>query len=91
MTAQACSASKSAASRNVTPKCRGYRLSGAAGLARGQVAHDLVAEEVQGDPVVVAPGELAAQLGDVEVLRRIQVVRGDGQVEDVGSGSHGLP
>jgi len=48
------------------------------GLSRSEVTNDLVTEEVQGDPVRVAPGQLAAQLGHVEVLRLIQVVGGDG-------------
>src|SRR5882757_8077460 len=60
-------------------------------LCASEVTYDLVTEEIQGDPIGVPPGELAAQPGHVEVLRRIQVMRGDGEVEDVGSGSHGLP
>ena len=48
MTASSCRASKSAASRNVTPKCRGYRL-GRLFRRRplGEVADQLVAEEVE--------------------------------------------
>src|SRR5690242_15038855 len=33
--------------------------------ALGEVADQLVAEEVEGDPVVVAPGQLAAEQGHV--------------------------
>ena len=33
-----------------------------------QVAHHLVAEEVEGDAVLVGPGQLAAEQLDIEVL-----------------------
>ena len=57
-------------------------------LVFGQVAHQLVAEEVDRDAVGVAPGQLAAQRADVERLRFVQVVDRDRQVEDVAALSH---
>jgi len=53
-----------------------------------QVAYQLVTEEVEGHPVVVAPRKFAAQFRDVEINRLIEVVRRDGQVENVATFSH---
>src|SRR4029077_18073942 len=57
----------------------------------GEMADQLVAEEVHGDPVRVAPGQLAAEQADVEALGRVQVVDGNGQVEDIMGRSHWCP
>ena len=65
------------------PRVQALRLGG---LLLGQVADDLVAEEVERDPVVVAAGELAAEPGHVEVLRLVEVAGRDGQVEGVVGG-----
>ena len=47
------------------------------------VAHDLIAEEVERDPVVVAAGEVAAELPDVELEGLVEVAGRDGEMEDV--------
>src|ERR1700728_2006174 len=46
------------------------------GRALGEVADQLVAEEIQRYPVRIAAGELAAEHGHVEVLGRIEVLHG---------------
>ena len=50
------------------------------------MAHQLVAEEVERDAVVVAAGQVAAEPVDVEVVGLVEVAGRDGEVEDV-SGS----
>jgi hypothetical protein len=53
-----------------------------------EVADQLIAEEVQRYPVGITPGQLAAEKIHVEMLGRVQVVDGYGQVENVIRGSH---
>ena len=50
---------------------------------RRQVTDHLVAEEVERDPVVIAPRQSAAEAVDVEGDRRVEVPAWDRQVEDV--------
>src|SRR5271169_2603855 len=62
-------------------KARGV---GVGGLSIGEVADQLIAEEIQRYPVRVAAGELAAEHAHVEMLSRIEVVHGNGQVKNIG-------
>ncbi len=52
------------------------------------MAHQLVAEEVDRDAVGVAPRQLAPECPDVELLGRVEVVDGDGEMEDVAALPH---
>ena len=53
-----------------------------------QMAHQLVSEEVDRDAVGVAPRQLAPERLDIEFLRRVEVVDGDGEMEDVAALPH---
>src|SRR5262249_14173555 len=48
-----------------------------------QVAHDLLAEEVERDAIGVAPGQVTAELIDVEATGLVEVGHRDGEVEHV--------
>ncbi len=52
-------------------------------LVGGEMTNDLVTEEIEGDSVLVLPGQRAPQLLDVEALGGLQVGAGDGQMEYV--------
>ena len=55
------------------------------------MAHQLITEEVEGDPIRVPPRELAPQLADIEVLGIVQVVRRYRQVKGVPTFPHVRP
>ena len=54
----------------------------------GQVAHHLVAEEVEGDPVGILSCQLAAEQTDIEVLRLAEIEGRYGQMKDISALSH---
>src|SRR6185437_6874910 len=49
----------------------------------GEVAHHLIAEEIQGDAVRIAARELTAELRHVEVEGGIEIAAGNGKVKDI--------
>src|ERR1700722_11264937 len=53
-----------------------------------QVAHQLVAKEVNCDAVRIAPRQLATEHSNVEMLSLVEVTDRDGEVENVIGGPH---
>jgi hypothetical protein len=60
------------------------------GISRrwGKMADQLVAEEIERDPVIVSSSQLATQLAHIKSERIVEVVRRDGEVKDVATLSH---
>ena len=56
--------------------------------AIGEMADNLVSEEVQGDAVGVAPGESATEAFDIKLLSVVEVPSWDRQVKHIQGGAH---
>src|SRR5579872_7087767 len=54
----------------------------------GEVADELVTKEVERDAVAIAARQLTAQLRDIELVGRVQVLAGNGQMKHVGAIAH---